>query len=202
MYAVVGTVVTALFIPSIVGWIRSKRAARKLNEYHEKIKALSKKDDKLDEDKITQLNEFRVEILDAYSKGKISEKHYESLRNETLIHNEKIFRNRISTLNRDNSSNKKPREEQLNNIRNDLEYAYSEGKISEIHYESLKDEISIQYDKIFRKKIDDASKSETKKQQLNKIRNDLEYAYSEGKISEKHYDLLNKAISNLDGKQD
>jgi hypothetical protein len=33
------------------------------------------------------------------------------------------------------------------------------------------------------------------------MKNEIEYAYSEGKINEKHYDLLNKAISKLDGKE-
>jgi hypothetical protein len=68
----------------------------------------------------------------------------------------------------------------------------------------LKNEISILYDKIFRKRINDllhnASK-ETTEEQLNKIKTDLEYAYSEGKINEKHYDLLSKAISNLETKE-
>jgi hypothetical protein len=65
----------------------------------------------------------------------------------------------------------------------------------------LKNEISILYEEIFRKRIDDAlSKNHptTREQQLAQIRNDVEYAYSKEKINEKHYDLLNKAISNLD----
>lgn len=65
---------------------------------------------------------------------------------------------------------------------------------------------SILYEKIFRKRIDDAvnNKSAIKKprqEQLDQIRNEVEAAYSEGKIIEKHYNLLNKAISNRDGKE-
>lgn len=93
----------------------------------------------------------------------------------------------------------------LDHLRNRIGDAYSEGKISEVHHENLKNEISIRYDKIFRKRIGDllvdVSKKETTEEQLKKIKTDLEYTYSEGKINEKHYDLLTKAISNLDGKE-
>jgi len=37
MYAVIATVITALFIPSIVGWFKSKREAKKLNYFHKKL---------------------------------------------------------------------------------------------------------------------------------------------------------------------
>jgi hypothetical protein len=36
---------------------------------------------------------------------------------------------------------------------------------------------------------------------LAQIKDEIEYAYSKGKVTEKHYDLLNKAISNLDKKE-
>jgi len=70
----------------------------------------------------------------------------------------------------------------------------------------LKNETSILYEKIFRKRINhlldnNTSEKGTTQEQLNKIKTDLEYAYSEGKINDKHYDLLNRAISNLDSKE-
>jgi hypothetical protein len=49
------------------------------------------------------------------------------------------------------------------------------------------------------------SSSATKKlrqEQLIQIINEVKYAYSEGRINEKHYDLLNKAISNLESKEE
>ena len=94
-YVLVGTVIAGLSIPSIVGWIKSTRDARKLNYYHTKIASLYGDDGKLDENDIEPLNRLRSSILDAYSKGKINEKHYESLKNETSILYEKIFRNRL-----------------------------------------------------------------------------------------------------------
>jgi hypothetical protein len=97
----------------------------------------------------------------------------------------------------------------LDLLRSNIIDAYSKGKLNEKHYESLKNETSVLYDKIFRKRIDDEilnnnnnpSNRKTIEEKLNKIRKDIKYAYSEGKINEKHYDLLNKDISDVDGKE-
>jgi polyribonucleotide nucleotidyltransferase len=129
-----------LSIPSIVGWIKSKTDVRKLNYYHKKIASLYVDNGKLDENDIGPLNQLRSRILDSYSKGKINEKHYESLKNETSLLYEKIFRNRINSVY--NQSNKEFIEKQLNKIEDDVEKAYSEGKISELHYNLLNANIS------------------------------------------------------------
>jgi YVTN family beta-propeller protein len=145
LYGIIASTIVGWSIPSIIGWTKSKRDVGQLNYYHKEIASLYG-DGKLDENDTKELDKLRNNIVDAYSRGKINEKHYESLKNE----------------------------------------------------------ISILYDKIFRKRINDllhnASK-ETTEEQLNKIKTDLEYAYSEGKINEKHYDLLSKAISNLETKE-
>lgn len=141
-YVLVGSVIAGLSIPSIIGWTKSKMDSRKLNSYHVQINSLYGDDVKLDANDIEPLNTLRNNILDAYSKGKISEKHYESLRNETSIIYEKIFRNRIHDALNKNPSNNKTIEEQLAQIRNELEYAYSEGKINEKHYALLNEDIS------------------------------------------------------------
>ncbi len=95
-YVLVGTVIAGLSIPSIVGWIKSKMDARKLNSYHKKIASLYRDDGKLNENDIKRLNLLRNSILNAYSEGKLNEKHYESLKNETSILYTKIYRNRIN----------------------------------------------------------------------------------------------------------
>jgi hypothetical protein len=202
--AILGTVVTALFIPSIVGWFKSKRNVRKLNYYHKQIAPLYG-DGKLDESNIKKLDHLKNKIGDAYTEGKLNGKHYETLRAETSTLYEDIFRKRIDSLN-GTSSSKRPSEEQLARIRNEVEYAFSKGKINEKHYDNLKNEISLCYDKIFRKRIKDSSNNNSSlikrntQEQLAQIQNDIEYAYSEGKINEKHYDLLTKAISTLNSK--
>jgi DNA-binding beta-propeller fold protein YncE len=141
--AVLGTVVTALFIPSIVSWFKSKRDVKKLNYFHKQIASLYG-DGKLDENDIEALDRLRKKIGDAYSEGKINDKHYESLKNEISTLYERIFRKRIndSVNNNGYSAIKKPRQEQLVEIRNDIEYAYSEGKINEKHYDLLTKAIS------------------------------------------------------------
>jgi YVTN family beta-propeller protein len=140
-YVLVGTVIAGLSIPSIVGWIKSKRDAKKLNYYHKQITSLYG-DGKLDEDDIKPLDQLRRNVIDAYSQGKISEKHYESLRNEISILYEEIFRKKIDLLDNNNPSNNKATQEQLSEIRNEVENAYSKGKISETHYDLLNKAIS------------------------------------------------------------
>jgi aminoglycoside phosphotransferase family enzyme len=86
--------------------------------------------------------------------------------------------------------------------------AYSEGKVNEKHYETLKGEISTLYEEIFRKKIaalDGGNNySVVRKpiqEQLAQTKNEIKYAFSKGKINKKHYAMLNEDISNLDGKE-
>lgn len=149
LYAVIATVVTALFIPSILGWIRSKRDVKKLNYFHKETASLYD-DGKLDEKDIEALDRLRSRVSDAYSEGKVNEKHYESLKGEVSILYVEIYRKKIAALDGKNNNS------------------------------------------VVRKPIQE--------HQLSQIRNEIEYAFSKGKIDEKHYDLLTKAISNLDGK--
>jgi hypothetical protein len=105
------------------------------------------------------------------------------------------YHKRIASLYRDGKLDKNDIEA-IDRLRTNILDTYSNGKLNEKHYESLMDEISILYEKIFRKRVDDSlndgSKKETTEEQLDKIETELEYAYSEGKINEKHYDLLLK----------
>lgn len=122
MYAVIGTVVTALFIPSIVGWFKSKRETKKLNYYHKQI-AILYDDGKLDENDIETLDRLRRRVSDAYSEGKLNERRYESLKEEISTLYEEIFRNKIASLN-DNrySPIKKPTQDKVAQIRNEVEH--------------------------------------------------------------------------------
>ncbi len=61
------------------------------------------------------------------------------------------------------------------------------------------------YEEIFRECIESISispKNISSKEHLNKLKNDIEIAYSSEKITEIHYNLLNKKVSNLDYKED
>jgi YVTN family beta-propeller protein len=142
-YVLVGTVIAGLSIPTIIGWIRSKRDTGKLSYYHKQIASLYG-DGKLDENDIEPLDRLRSNIVDAYSKGKLNEKHYETLKNGISVLYEKIFRKKIDDAANKNSADKKAIQEQIVQIRNEVELAYSKGKINEKHYDLLNKAISKQ----------------------------------------------------------
>jgi hypothetical protein len=81
--------------------------------------------------------------------------------------------------------------------------AYSKGKINSEHYSNLKDEISVLYQEIFKKRIqslNNISHKEDKQKQVEKMKDDLDDAYSKAKLTELHYNLLNKKISEYNNK--
>ncbi|HEU5120420.1 MAG TPA: YncE family protein, partial [Candidatus Nitrosocosmicus sp.] len=89
----------------------------------------------------------------------------------------------------------------LDNLRIDLTDSYSKGKVNEKHYERLNSEISIMYEKIFRKRIvnlKDSNDNINVKEQLNKLKEEIEVSHSEQKITETQFNLLNKKISDLE----
>jgi hypothetical protein len=116
---------------------------RKLNYYHKQITPLYG-DGKLDENDVPTLDRLRGRVLDAYSEGKLNEKHYESLRSEISTLYEEIFRKKIESLGKNNGvvTSNKSKEEQVAQLRNEVEYAYSKGKINEKHYGLLSKAIS------------------------------------------------------------
>ena len=144
LYGIIISTIVGWSIPSIISWAKSKRDVSKLDFYHKEIDRLDD-DGKLDENDIGALDRLRKKIVDAYSEGKLNEKHYESLRGEISELYEEIFRKKIAAI--DNSSNsnnpvdKKPFQEQLAQVRSEVELAFSKGKINEKHYDLLKNAI-------------------------------------------------------------
>ncbi|HEX5187681.1 MAG TPA: hypothetical protein VFV86_12405, partial [Nitrososphaeraceae archaeon] len=69
-------------------------------------------------------------------------------------------------------------------------------------YSNLNNEISIKYDKIFRKNIDSLKNMSNGSLsiQLNILKEKIEIAHSEQKITETQFNLLNKKISDLEDK--
>jgi hypothetical protein len=65
-----------------------------------KTNYFSIRDRQLDENDIESLDRLRGNIIDSYSKGKLNENQYESLRNEISTLYEEIFRKRINALNK------------------------------------------------------------------------------------------------------
>ena len=78
-----------------------------------------------------------------------------------------------------------------------VEDAYSERKMNEINYDYVNKEISILYDKIFRKSLIALlnSTEDDIGEQLSKLKNEIEITHSEQKITELQFNLLNKKTS-------
>jgi YVTN family beta-propeller protein len=131
---VVTALVGSLLIPAAVGWIKSKNQTSKLNSFHQKM-ALVYSDGKLDESDTNQLNTLNKNISDSYAAGKITNEQYTNLKNEVSTAYQKIFKKKIESLT-------DPNIEAVNIIKNDIEESYSDGKITELHYNLLMKKIS------------------------------------------------------------
>jgi YVTN family beta-propeller protein len=88
----------------------------------------------------------------------------------------------------------------LDNLVIDITDAYSKGKIYEIQHNSLKNEITILYDRILRNSIDVLTNSAdviSSKKDLQKLKINVEKALSEQKITQTQFELLIKKFSDL-----
>jgi hypothetical protein len=143
LYGIIIATIVGWSIPSIIGWTKSKRDVGKLNYYHKQIASLYG-DGKLDENDIEALDQLRSRVANSYSEGKLNEKHYESLRAEISTVYEEIFRKKIAALDGKNSYSvvKKPIEQQLSQLRDEVELAFSKGKITDKHFDLLSKAIS------------------------------------------------------------
>lgn len=86
--------------------------------------------------------------------------------------------------------------ESLNKLKDEISDSFSKGKISQFHYSNLKEEISILYHEIFMKEIDslDDDKGANLSSKLKLIR-EIKDAFSKGKITELHYNMLMNKVS-------
>jgi hypothetical protein len=106
LYGVIVSSIVGWSIPNIIGWIKSRRQGRKANQYYKRINSLYN-DDKLDENDITRLDGLKIDLTDAYTKGKISEQHYANLKSEISVVYQEIYKKKIDSLNdKDNNVNK------------------------------------------------------------------------------------------------
>ena len=131
---VIAALVGSLLIPAAVGWFKSKKQTSRLNSFHQQM-ALIYADGKLDENDIDQLNKLNKNISDSYAAGKITNEQYTNLKNEVSAAYQKIFKKRIESIT-------DPNTEAVNNIKNDIEDAYSDRKITELDYNLLNGKIS------------------------------------------------------------
>jgi YVTN family beta-propeller protein len=137
LYGVIASSIVGWSIPSIVGWVKAKRMGRTSNAYHKRINSLYD-DGKLDYSDIESLDKLRSHLSDTHAKGKISDQHYQNLKNEISVLYEEIHRKRIDSL---NGRHDRDDGRLLHQIKDDIEDAFAKGKISEQHYNLLNKKI-------------------------------------------------------------
>ncbi len=89
----------------------------------------------------------------------------------------------------------------LEDLSTNIKYSHIKGNISNQQYEDLKNETSILYEEILGRKIDSLNKGigDTDNEKiLNDIKTEITEVYAKGKITETHYNLLNKKISDYE----
>jgi hypothetical protein len=132
---IVAALVGSLLIPAAVGWFKSKKQTSRLNSFHQQM-AFIHSDGKLDEsDDTKRLNTLNKNISDSYSHGHINNEQYTNLKNEVSAAYQKIFKKRIESITNLNT-------EAVSKIKNDIKDAYGTGKITELHYKLLNEQIS------------------------------------------------------------
>lgn len=135
LFSIVASTIVGWSIPSIISWAKAKRQARVVYEYHQRISRLGT----IDEGDVRSLNELNSDIANDYSKGKISDKQYENMKNEISVLYQELHKKNID------SSNPSPEKfdvKELNNILSEIEDAYAKGKLNELHFTLLKDRIA------------------------------------------------------------
>jgi YVTN family beta-propeller protein len=91
--------------------------------------------------------------------------------------------------------------DQLNTLNKNISDSYTAGKISNDQYTHLKNEVSMAFQKIYKRKIE--SLADPNIETIIKIKHDIKDAYADGKLTELHYSLLNEKISDtFDNKSD
>jgi hypothetical protein len=188
------TVVATAFIgswltPTVIGWRSAKKQVGKFDQYHNEIKKVY--------NDAAVLDNLTGKITDEYTKGKINKESYDKLLDEISLSYGEIFTKEIDSLN-NISENDKGR--QLSTIISNIEDMHAKGKIKNKYYANLKKETSILYEEIFNKRINslDGLSENEKGKLLVEIKDDISDAYSKEKISELHYNLLEKKLSNYE----
>jgi hypothetical protein len=134
---VLTTIIGAYFIPSFISYMRTRAGVKKLNYFHRQIISIYD-DGNLNEEDEYSLDKLRNKITDAYSKGKLTTEHYNSLNSQMSISYEEIFKQRINSLKKYNPEFNLMVEE----IEDEITDAYSKGKIIELHFKLLNEKIA------------------------------------------------------------
>ena len=80
-----------------------------------------------------------IDITNEYTKGKINKEQFDKLVDEISINYREIFKNQLNYI--DNLS-EHDKENRVTEIKRDIEDVYAKGKLNELHYKLLKENIS------------------------------------------------------------
>lgn len=137
IYGLIVSTILGASIPSIILWFKTKRDIKKSNLHHKKIKTIYD-EGRRDEVDFEALNKLKDEISDSFSKGKISQFHYSSLKDEISILYHEIFMKKIDSIDNDTGMNLSLKLKLVREIKD----AFSKGKLTELHYNMLMNKVS------------------------------------------------------------
>ena len=194
LFTIVATaLIGSLLIPWAVQWLKSRKETSRLNSFHKQM-VIIYADGKLDDDDTGQLNTIFKNISDSYTSGKINNEQYNSLKKEISIAFKEIYSRKIGLFKVEG----KNLNEELEKTESQISDAYSKGKLDELHYSSLKNEISILYENEYKERIQSLpSENGNLQEKLKKIEKDIIDAHATDRLSELHYNLLNRRIQEL-----
>jgi YVTN family beta-propeller protein len=82
LYGIITSSIIGWSIPSISGWIRSRRQSSNLRQYANTIDSLHKKLNQSNSEELQSLDKISSDITNTYAEGKMNETHYEILKNK------------------------------------------------------------------------------------------------------------------------
>jgi hypothetical protein len=144
---VLSTILGTVLIPIFLTWRKSKSQGKKLDYYYHEINNLKtnvlEENGKIAVDNLTNINNSRNDIEQQYTRGKINKEQFDKLADDLSKKYREIFKNEIDYL--DNVS-EYDKEKRLNEIKIDIEDAYADEKINELHYDLLQKKL-LKYEK-------------------------------------------------------
>jgi YVTN family beta-propeller protein len=140
---VLSTILGTVLIPIFLTWRKSKSQGKKLDYYYHKINNLNtnslQDNGKISKDNLTNINNSRDDVEQQYTRGKINKEQFDKLADDLSKKYREIFKNEIESL--DNLS-EYDKENNITEIKKNIEDAYTSKKINELHYNLLKEKLS------------------------------------------------------------
>jgi YVTN family beta-propeller protein len=144
---VLSTILGTVLIPIFLTWRKSKNQVKKLEYYYHEINKLNtdslQDNGKISDEDLTNINNSRHHIEQQYTRGKINKEQFDKLADDLSKKYREIFKNEIDYLNKLPKHNK---EERLIEIKRDIEDAYADEKMNELHYNLLQKKL-LKYEK-------------------------------------------------------